>query len=271
MLQSLITALICLVSISNAFIYLVLHQPIIKGDTIPLYVNHLTPSFHHSSKQGKTATYVYSYDYYYPKFHFCTPKGGAKKQLESLGSIIFGDRIFNSPFEIKMLETKSCQSLCTSKYSKSDSVFVNRNIRAGYTHNWIVDGLPASMILYDATTSTELYGSGFRIGKVDNENKVEFYNHFEITIEYHKRKEDEYRVVGVTVSPASLDRSELKEDVNGDQLCSLDLKPVQLSKNKETEVLFTYTVNFKKVMLHGPLDGINIYMFIIPRFNGFIN
>ena len=147
MLQSLITALICLVSISNAFIYLVLHQPIIKGDTIPLYVNHLTPSFHHSSKQGKTATYVYSYDYYYPKFHFCTPKGGAKKQLESLGSIIFGDRIFNSPFEIKMLETKSCQSLCTSKYSKSDSVFVNRNIRAGYTHNWIVDGLPASMIL----------------------------------------------------------------------------------------------------------------------------
>lgn len=168
-----------------------------------------------------------------------------------------------------MLETKSCQSLCTSKYSKSDSVFVNRNIRAGYTYNWIVDGLPASMILYDATTSTELYGSGFRIGKVDNENKVEFYNHFEITIEYHKRKEDEYRVVGVTVSPASLDRSELKEDVNGDQLCSLDLKPVQLSKNKETEVLFTYTVNFKKVMLHGPLDGINIYMFIIPRFNGF--
>lgn len=247
MLQSLITALICLVSISNAF-YLpgVAPTNYKKGDTIPLYVNHLTPSFHHSSKQGKTATYVYSYDYYYPKFHFCTPKGGAKKQLESLGSIIFGDRIFNSPFEIKMLETKSCQSLCTSKYSKSDSVFVNRNIRAGYTHNWIVDGLPASMILYDATTSTELYGSGFRIGKVDNENKVEFYNHFEITIEYHKRKEDEYRVVGVTVSPASLDRSELKEDVNGDQLCSLDLKPVQLSKNKETEVLFTYTVNFQE-------------------------
>ena len=94
MLQSLITALICLVSISNAF-YLpgVAPTNYKKGDTIPLYVNHLTPSFHHSSKQGKTATYVYSYDYYYPKFHFCTPKGGAKKQLESLGSIIFGDRI----------------------------------------------------------------------------------------------------------------------------------------------------------------------------------
>ena len=38
----------------------------------------------------------------------------------------------------------------------------------------------------------------------------------------------------------------MKEDVNGDQLCSLDLKPVQLSKNKETEVLFTYTVNFQE-------------------------
>ena len=93
------------------FIYLVLHQPIIKGDTIPLYVNHLTPSFHHSSKQGKTATYVYSYDYYYPKFHFCTPKGGAKKQLESLGSIIFVIE-----FSIHLLKSKCWKQNLVNHY-----------------------------------------------------------------------------------------------------------------------------------------------------------
>lgn len=220
-----------------------------KGDPIPLYVNHLTPSLHHSSSHGKisSATYVYSYDYYYPKFHFCPPKGGPKKQLESLGSIIFGDRIFNSPFEIKMLESKICSKLCNSKYSKTDSVFVNRNIKAGYNHNWIIDGLPASMPILDASTNTEVYVTGFKIGQVDNKNFANLFNHFEIVIEYHKRKDDEFRVVGVTVTPHSLDRSELnQEEATDDQLCNLELKPVQLNKSKDSEVLFTYSVKFEQ-------------------------
>ncbi|EMG48425.1 EMP70 Transmembrane 9 superfamily member 1 [Candida maltosa Xu316] len=248
MLQLLITALICLLNISNAF-YLpgVAPTDYKKGDNIPVFVNHLTPSLHHTSKHGKisSATYVYSYDYYYPKFHFCAPKGGPKKQSESLGSIIFGDRIFNSPFEINMLEPKNCAKLCTSTYTKTDSVFVNRNIKASYNHNWIVDGLPASMPILDATTHTEVYGSGFKIGTVDNQNAANLYNHFEITIEYHKRGEDQFRVVGVTVTPASLDRQELKEDATDEQVCSLELKPVLLTKNKDTNVLFTYSVKFE--------------------------
>jgi transmembrane 9 superfamily member 2/4 len=39
-------------------------------------------------------------DYYYPSFHFCEPEEGVKKQSESLGSILFGDRIFNSPYDV---------------------------------------------------------------------------------------------------------------------------------------------------------------------------
>jgi Endomembrane protein 70 len=39
-------------------------------------------------------------DYYYPSFHFCEPQEGVKKQSESLGSILFGDRIFNSPYDV---------------------------------------------------------------------------------------------------------------------------------------------------------------------------
>lgn len=40
-------------------------------------------------------------DYYNPKFQFCEPEGGPKKQSESLGGILFGDRIFNSPFDVR--------------------------------------------------------------------------------------------------------------------------------------------------------------------------
>jgi transmembrane 9 superfamily protein 2/4 len=39
-------------------------------------------------------------DYYNPKFRFCEPEGGAKSQPESLGSILFGDRLFNSPYDV---------------------------------------------------------------------------------------------------------------------------------------------------------------------------
>ena len=63
-------------------------------DPVALYVNSLTPM---SNSQVKS---VISYDYYYDKLHFCKPDGGPQKQSESLGSILFGDRIFTSPFEV---------------------------------------------------------------------------------------------------------------------------------------------------------------------------
>lgn len=251
MLQLLFVALVgFFASLTNAF-YLpgVAPTDYKKGDPVPLLVNHLTPSLHHVSNQNKinSATYVYSYDYYYPKFHFCQPEGGPKKQLESLGSIIFGDRIFNSPFEIKMLEPLKCQRLCTSKYPKADSVFVNRNIRAGYNHNWLVDGLPVASILQDRRTNSEFYGAGFHIGEVDKDQRAVLYNHFDIEVEYHKRSDDIYRVVGVTAAAMSLDRSELEDETDADKLCSFeDLQQVHLEKDKDTEVLFTYTVNFKE-------------------------
>lgn len=37
------------------------------------------------------------------RLHFCQPHGGPKKQPESLGSILWGDRIYNSPFQVEML------------------------------------------------------------------------------------------------------------------------------------------------------------------------
>lgn len=221
-----------------------------EGDPIQLYVNHLTPSLHHMSSfksKGKSTATIYAYDYYYPKFRYCQPEDGPQKQSESLGAIIFGDRIFNSPFKINMLQEQTCTTLCKSTYSATDAQFVNRNIRAGYAHNWIVDGLPAARHVQEKSTDTEFYSPGFPIGRVDDTDQATLHNHYIIHIEYHKRSENQYRVVGVVVEAKSLDRKNLDASkVSADELCDLEKPPVVLPKDKESSVLYTYTVKFEE-------------------------
>lgn len=206
-----------------------------ESTKIPLFVNHLTP-LDQGTKGEKT--YVYSYDYYYPKFHFCLPEEGRIKQLELLGLILFGDRIFNSPFDIRMKKDEQCKQLCKSTYTGEDSRFVNRNIRAGYTHNWILDKLPVSTVRRSKAGEV-YYQNGFPIGEF-SQDEAHLYNHYDIVVEYHKRAEDQYRVVGALINPRSIARKAGDED-----LCRQDAEPVVLDKKKDTEVLFTYLVQFK--------------------------
>ncbi len=222
-----------------------------KGDDIQLLVNHITPTNIHNgnsenqnNKKG-SKTFVYSFDYYFPKLHFCKPKNGEPKaQSESLGAIIFGDRIYNSPFEISMLENKKCVKLCSATYSKSDSLFVNKLIRSGYYHNWIIDGLPAAKLLRDRRTKSDFYGSGFPIGLIDEQNVAYLANHFDINIEYHERGDNQLRIVGVSVEPYSLNRK-----VDNEESCDVatdanKYEPVLLDIGKDTEVDFSYSVTF---------------------------
>lgn len=65
-------------------------------DPVAVNVNSLTQM---SNQQVKS---VISYDYYDERFHFCKPEGGPQTQSESLGSILFGDRIFSSPFDVRL-------------------------------------------------------------------------------------------------------------------------------------------------------------------------
>lgn len=239
------------------------------GDAIPLLVNHLTPSqqFHHINSEGDTVSgdaqhYMYSYDYYYPKFHFCQPQN-IRKEPESLGSFLFGDRIYNSPFELNMLDNKECVKLCSTSIPKEDSQFINSLIKSGFKQNWIVDGLPAGNGVLrsddDQDDEEQKYLVGFPLGFVDvidgwdaqqnpnrerdskaSQNKIielpYFANHFEIEIHYHKIESNAHRVVGFVVTPYSIkDNSET---------CILDGERLVLSEKGDTEVSFTYSVKY---------------------------
>ena len=73
-----------------------------EGDSVPLLVNALSPQIG-SKKQLQS---LLSYDYYNPKFHFCRPGNGKtdpKKVSESLGSVLFGDRLYESAFDVRLI------------------------------------------------------------------------------------------------------------------------------------------------------------------------
>ncbi|ODQ45158.1 hypothetical protein PICMEDRAFT_73936 [Pichia membranifaciens NRRL Y-2026] len=207
-----------------------------EGDAVQLSVNHITPSLMKADEDS--ATFLYSFDYYFERFHFCVPEEGKQKQSESLGSILFGDRIFNSPFELKLLQNTTCNKLCTVTYPAEDASFVNKYIRAGFQFNMMIDGLPVAKELMDSQTDDIFYSSGFNIGYDDKENLPHLYNHYDFFIEYHPRSDGSYRVVGATVDATSIQYID-PDEIN----CNAEVfEPVRLKEDEQTDVTFSYSV-----------------------------
>jgi transmembrane 9 superfamily protein 2/4 len=211
------------------------------GDAVPLYVNHLTPS---DSQNDPKLRSVFSFDYYHEPFHFCAPQDGPQYIRESLGSILFGDRIQTSPFELKLGVNETCKALCGPQtYDSKDAVFVNSRIFQGYDLNWLIDGLPAAQLLRDPNSDETFYSPGFALGYVDEEGPV-FNNHYNIVIDYHEAGPDNFRVVGVLVDPYSLRDSKPLGD--GKLNCGSEKSlPVVLDENRENDVTFTYSVYWR--------------------------
>jgi len=234
---SCLLALFLLVNASMAF-YLpgVAPHNYKKGDQVPLYVNSLTPIVSPNSQLKS----VISYDYYYEPFHFCRPQDGPQKQSESLGSILFGDRIFNSPFQIHMMQNEECKLLCTTEpIPKEDAEFITERVKENYAINWLIDGLPAARNRTDERAegdNKEFYGIGFELGYAE---KGYVNTHYSIEIRYHAREDDNYRVVGVLVFPWSHNTKE----VNGQVTCEPSGAHEFKYDNTDT-ITYTYSVNW---------------------------
>ncbi|OCK85169.1 hypothetical protein K432DRAFT_388860 [Lepidopterella palustris CBS 459.81] len=210
-----------------------------ENDLVPLYVNHLTPA---DSQQDRKLRSVFSFDYYHPPFHFCQPQGGPKDIRESLGSILFGDRIQTSPFILHMKNNQSCKSVCREQtFTPREAVFVNKKIYQGYNLNWLIDGLPAAQLLKDPDSDQPFYSPGFALGYV-SENQPVLNNHYDIVIDYHQAGPNNYRVVGVLVDPYSTRDSKFLDVDHGQCPDEFQNNPVVLSEEKDTTVTYTYSV-----------------------------
>ena len=212
------------------------------GDKVELNVNHLTPALSEKDPQLHS---VFSFDYYHPAFHFCRPEPAPKDVSESLGSIIFGDRIFNSVYELKMGLNETCKALCQEqKMDGTSAKFVNRRIWQNYNLNWLIDGLPAGQPYTDPSTDTDFTLRGFPLGSINDQQQPVLNNHFDIVIDFHKAGADKFRVVGVLVIPSS--RADSKWSENGQGECGDPEKPLILDENADNPITWTYGVYWRE-------------------------
>jgi transmembrane 9 superfamily member 2/4 len=206
-----------------------------EGELVPLHVNKIIPIQSENDQQLRSA---FSYEYYNRLFHFCEPEGGAKDVgPESLGAVIFGDRIKTSPFELKMKKNETCKKLCEPrKFQPRGAQFFNNRIRQNYAYNWLVDGLPAGQMY--ATPDKEIfYSRGFPLGKVEGNASPQVYNHYNIIVEYHETRDGKARVVGALVQPASIRNF----DENAEE-CMSSNSPMTLNDAGETQVQWSYSI-----------------------------
>ena len=214
-----------------------------ENDKVELNVNRLTPALSEKDSQLHS---VLSFDYYHPAFQFCKPDPGPPKDVsESLGSILFGDRILNSPYQLNMKNNETCKALCTAqKIDHEGAKFVNRRIWQNYNINWLIDGLPAGQPYTDPSTNTDFTLRGFPLGMVDKDKRAVLNNHFDIVIDYHTAGADKYRVVGVLVLPSS--RADSKRLDNGGADCGDPEKILTLDEKGDTMVTWTYGVYWRE-------------------------
>ncbi|MCJ1330258.1 hypothetical protein MMC10_006941 [Thelotrema lepadinum] len=221
------------------------------GELVPLHVNKLTPLQSDDDQQLRSAV---PYDYYHRLFHFCQPdeaKGGVQDVgPESLGAVIFGDRIKTSPFELKMRQNETCKRLCNEQeINARGTKFLNNRIRQNYAYNWLIDGFPAGQ-LYKNSNGQTFRSRGFPLGisEPGGTQTPVLYNHYDIVIEYHDIGKGKYRVVGVLVQPVSDKDAKNIDDQKA--TCSENpsedkTKELRLNDAGDNRVTWTYSVYWR--------------------------
>lgn len=206
-----------------------------RGNKVPLDVNSLT------SKDT-----LIPYDYYNPRFKFCKPQSIISKH-ETLGSILFGDRLKNSPFEIDGLKDESCKILCKVELEKNNIEFIQHAIKNKYHLMWYIDGLPVATLMKDLKANKQFYLAGFSLGH-EEDNKQFLFNHFHFTIQYHPVSySDAFRIVGVLMEPSSLkDNSDCNIKKGNHERLQVVHKKSILPISSTLPVTYTYSITWKE-------------------------
>ncbi|XP_017068148.1 transmembrane 9 superfamily member 4 [Drosophila eugracilis] len=189
--------------------------------------------------------------YQYYSLKFCYPKNGTLIfKSENLGEVLRGDRIVNTPYEVRMNQQVNCRLLCNQKdrpltWSKADSALVAERIQHEYFVHLLVDNLPVATRIVSVNNPAEVtYEHGYRLGQVDGDN-IYINNHLKFILSYHMHSKDKYRVVGFEVETVSVSHKELK--FHGDTCNFPDsARPQLVNPNGETQLYFTYSVEWKE-------------------------
>jgi transmembrane 9 superfamily protein 2/4 len=148
------------------------------------------------------------YEYY--SLPFCLPKGGLNAihyKSENLGEVLRGDRIVNTPYDVKMAKNTPC-TLCATRrviqsigvwgshksssigYSTSISCICTLKLKIGrfkrnlFVFCSLVDNLPAATPVFNPEVNDFQYEHGYKLGNtVGDRNYIN--NHLKLTLLYH--------------------------------------------------------------------------------------
>lgn len=191
------------------------------------------------------------YEYY--ALPFCQPLSGVVYKAENLGEVLRGDRIVNTPYEVKMATDVKCRALCQDQNKIFIPVQLNKDqskdmvdkILHDYYVHLIVDNLPCATPL-KMPDGQDFYEHGYKLGVVSGKEAY-LHNHLHLTLRYHKREENALRVVGFEVKPQSFAKGEITVDTkSGDCEFSASKNPQKINDDAPTEVWFTYSVEWKE-------------------------
>lgn len=190
------------------------------------------------------------YEYYY--LPLCTPKNGTVYKSENLGEVLRGDRIVNTPYEVRMTQNVNCRLLCTKKWSfNQQNIILNRITHDYYVH-LLVDNLPCATRIINPVTNNVVFEHGYKLGYVKDKN-VYINNHLKLIFLYHQVGNKElYRVVGFEVEAQSIHGSKLslQNDDDGTNCVlpaesDIQPQPAIAENNGPLDVHFTYSVSWK--------------------------
>ncbi|KAG7170764.1 transmembrane 9 superfamily member 4-like [Homarus americanus] len=187
------------------------------------------------------------YEYY--SLQFCRPRNGTIYKSENLGEVLRGDRIVNTPYDVKMAVDTPCRLVChqMSKpivWTQQEAKEVADRIRHEYYVHLLVDNLPCATKFMMVETQEQVYERGYKLGYI-YDNKVYINNHLKFILSYHTDNDLDFRVVRFEVEESSVDISELK---GTDDRCSFPDKhnPQEVKESGTTNILFTYSVEWQQ-------------------------
>merc|ERR1711871_1149283 len=200
------------------------------GDVVDLKVNSIT-------------SYMTKLPYKYYSLKFCEPEGGVKDMAETLGEVLGGDRIENSPYELFMGKTEYCKVLCTKKLNRADLALFRKRIDQLYSVNMIVDNLPGATEIPPALSGEEdniFYETGWPVGvhycpnkggkiveRCPGKRKYYLHNHLSMKIEYHKPEKNMFSDTITTDDGQTLSANvgNKKSDENVKRVVKFEIEP----------------------------------------------
>ena len=183
--------------------------------------------------------------YGYTRLKICQSQKVIKAE-DTLGEILTGEVLYTTDYIANTNEDEFCQVLCYNTFEEKTVKLIKKLIRRRYFTNWIVDKLPAGLILYnEETKQTSIkYFNGIPLGYIKDGNYY-IYNHYQFHILLNKIDEDRYNVVGFNILPISIKHN--KEEA----VCAKDSKSILENLEKEPQpliegnILFTYDVVYE--------------------------